>query len=189
MAFEKLDSFSKKVSDLDDKPSLTPSALKAQFDAAPEELRNSFNTLIDALKKTTSGDSGAKNIGATTITDLSGTDVQTILSSLKTYTDKRLIGATTNQRLETVYGTFFTNGGSNKSTATVTFAKAFSSPPNIFLGNISQAQSYGNTLCYPYIYNITETGFKCDIQSVGGQNLGVLNDPANMFINFLAIGV
>jgi hypothetical protein len=88
MAFEKLLSFAKKVSDLSDKPALTPTALKAQFDAAPDELRESFNALIDALKKTTSGDSGAKNIGATTITGLSGTDVQTILASMKTYMDK-----------------------------------------------------------------------------------------------------
>jgi hypothetical protein len=87
MAFEKLDGFSKKVSDLSDKPSLTPTALKAQFDAAPDELRVSFNALIDALKKTTSGDSGAKNIGATSITGLTGSDVQTLLGSLKTYTE------------------------------------------------------------------------------------------------------
>ncbi|ULT55394.1 hypothetical protein L1999_20140 [Neobacillus drentensis] len=84
MAFEKLDSFSKRVSDLADKPSLTPSALKAQFDAAPEELRNSFNALIDALKKTTAGDSGAKNIGVSTVTGVNGTDIQTILASIGT---------------------------------------------------------------------------------------------------------
>jgi hypothetical protein len=99
MAFEKLDSFSKKVSDLADKPSLTPTALKAQFDAAPDEVRVYLNALIDALKKTTSGDSGAKNIGATSITGLTGSDVQTILGSLKTYTEtlvgKKQAGQTT----------------------------------------------------------------------------------------------
>jgi hypothetical protein len=91
MAFQKLDGFSKKVSDLSDKPSLTPTALKAQFDAAPDELRVSFNALIDALKKTTSGDSGAKNIGATTISGLTGTDVQSLIENLKTYTEN-LVG-------------------------------------------------------------------------------------------------
>jgi hypothetical protein len=87
MAFDKLDSFSKKVSDLSDKPSLTPTALKAQFDAAPEELRGKFNDLIDALKNTASGDSGAKNIGVTSITNIAGTDVQTVLGSIATTLD------------------------------------------------------------------------------------------------------
>jgi hypothetical protein len=50
-------------------------------------LKDAFNTLIDALKLTTSGDSGAKNIGATTISGVTGTDVQTILESLKTLID------------------------------------------------------------------------------------------------------
>jgi hypothetical protein len=47
--FEKLLSFTKKVSDLADKPTLNASELKLQFDAAPEELRESFNNLVDAL--------------------------------------------------------------------------------------------------------------------------------------------
>jgi hypothetical protein len=87
MAFQKLLSFSKTVSDLADKPALTPTALKAQFDSSPNELKDAFNTLIDALKLTTSGDSGAKNIGATTISGLTGNDVQTILEGLKSYAD------------------------------------------------------------------------------------------------------
>ncbi|MBO0959568.1 hypothetical protein J1P26_07450 [Neobacillus sp. MM2021_6] len=86
--FEKLVSFTKKVADLSDRPSLNPSELKAQFDAAPDEVRVNLNKLIDALKKTEAGDSGAKNIGMTTITGLTGTDVQTLLESLKTYIDK-----------------------------------------------------------------------------------------------------
>lgn len=90
MAFQKLASFTKDVSDLADKPSLTAAQLKAQFDAAPDELRVSFNNLIDALKLTTTGDSGAKNIGATTITGLTGSDVQTILESLKTKIDDQV---------------------------------------------------------------------------------------------------
>jgi hypothetical protein len=84
MAFDKLDSFTKKVSDLSDKPSLTPTALKAQFDAAPEELRGKFNDLIDGLKKTTAGDSGAKNIGVSSISGVSGNDIQTVLEKLIT---------------------------------------------------------------------------------------------------------
>jgi hypothetical protein len=84
MAFDKLDSFTKKVSDLSDKPSLTPTALKAQFDAAPDELRGKFNDLIDGLKKTTAGDSGAKNIGVSTISGVTGNDIQTVLGNITT---------------------------------------------------------------------------------------------------------
>lgn len=46
---QKLNAFTKKVADLPDKPNLNPAELKAQFDAAPEELRQSFNNLVDAL--------------------------------------------------------------------------------------------------------------------------------------------
>jgi len=80
--FQKLVSFTKKVADLPDKPSLNPAELKAQFDAAPDEVRESLNKLIDALQKTETGDSGAKNIGATNISGLTGADVQTLLEAL-----------------------------------------------------------------------------------------------------------
>jgi hypothetical protein len=82
--FNKLLSFTKKVQDLPDQPALTPSDLKAQFDAAPDELRQYFNNFIDALMQTTSGDSGAKNVGATTVGNMTGNDVQTILAALDT---------------------------------------------------------------------------------------------------------
>jgi hypothetical protein len=99
MALEKLNAFTKDVSDLSDRPALNPTELKAQFDAAPDEVRQYLNKLIDALKKTTAGDSGAKNIGATTISGLTGTDVQSLLESLKAYTEnlvgKRQVGQTT----------------------------------------------------------------------------------------------
>lgn len=84
MAFNKLLSFTKKVQDLPDQPALTPADLKAQFDAAPEEVRTYLNNLIDALTSTTSGDSGAKNVGATTVGSMTGNDVQTILGALDT---------------------------------------------------------------------------------------------------------
>jgi hypothetical protein len=87
--FEKLVSFTKDVSDLDNRPALDPAVIKAQFDAAPDEVRQYLNKLIDALLKNTAGDSGAKNIGATNITGLTGMDVQTLLESLKTEVDKR----------------------------------------------------------------------------------------------------
>jgi hypothetical protein len=53
MAFQKLDSYSKKVSDLPDVPStnLLPGQIKAYFDAAPEEIRLTVNKLVDDLNK------------------------------------------------------------------------------------------------------------------------------------------
>lgn len=85
--FQKLVSFTNKVADLADQPTGTPSEIKAAFDAAPDEVRQYLNNLIDALKSTTAGDSGAKNIGVSTIQGLTGADIQTILESLKTITD------------------------------------------------------------------------------------------------------
>lgn len=93
MTLTKLNAFTKKVADFADQPSGTPAEIKAQFDAAPDELRTYFNNLIDALKSTATGDSGAKNTGATAITGVSGTDVQTLLESLKTYSDSKINGA------------------------------------------------------------------------------------------------
>ena len=82
LPFEKLVSFTKKVADLPDRPALNPSELKAQFDSAPDEVRRYLNQLIEALEKTTEGDSGAKNIGATPIPGIEGTNIQTILNNL-----------------------------------------------------------------------------------------------------------
>jgi hypothetical protein len=90
--FQKLLAFTKKVSDFADHVTGNATANKAQFDAAPEELRTYFNILIDDLKSTSSDDSGAKNIGAKSITDLSGSDVQSLLESLKTLVDKKIKG-------------------------------------------------------------------------------------------------
>lgn len=82
MAFTQLPSFTQDVSMLPDNPALTPAQLKAQFDAAPSQLLTYFNNLITALKQTTNGDSGAKNVGATTIGSMIGNDVQTLLAAL-----------------------------------------------------------------------------------------------------------
>lgn len=83
--FEKLTAFTKKVTDLADKPTLNAAQLKAQFDAAPDEVRQYLNKLIDALKSTTAGDSGAKNIGVSSISNVAGNDVQTILDTIAPY--------------------------------------------------------------------------------------------------------
>lgn len=47
--FNKLTAFTKKVADLADKPTLNATDLKAQFDAAPNEVRTYLNNLIDDL--------------------------------------------------------------------------------------------------------------------------------------------
>jgi hypothetical protein len=83
MSFNKLASFAKDVSDLADQPALTPAQLKAQFDAAPNELLQYYNSLVDALKKTTSGDSGAENIGSANIPYVTGATVYAQLVFLK----------------------------------------------------------------------------------------------------------
>ncbi|TYS46765.1 WD40/YVTN/BNR-like repeat-containing protein [Bacillus infantis] len=57
--------------------------IKKDFDSRGEELKKTVNTLIDDLGKTTSGDSGAKNIGVSTIEGIAGSDVQTVLQKLK----------------------------------------------------------------------------------------------------------
>lgn len=60
----KISAFSKKVSDLPDRPggTMTAAELKAQFDSSPEELRVSFNGAIDDI-----------NAGYATKAELSGT--------------------------------------------------------------------------------------------------------------------
>jgi hypothetical protein len=87
MSFNELAAFTREVSSLADDIQGNPADLKAAFDAAPEELRQHFNDLVKALKSTSDTDSGAKNLGAKAITGLTGTDIQSLLESLKTYTD------------------------------------------------------------------------------------------------------
>lgn len=89
MPLEKLLEFTQKVSDLSDKPNATMSAaeVKAQFDAAPDEVRVYLNQLIDKLQSVTDGDSGADNIGVTSISGLTGDSVQELLEALKTLDD------------------------------------------------------------------------------------------------------
>ncbi|MGD6898598.1 glycosyl hydrolase family 28-related protein [Bacillus infantis] len=53
--------------------------IKKDFDSRAEELKNTLNVLIDDLKKITAGDSGAKNIGVSTIEGVAGNDIQTVL--------------------------------------------------------------------------------------------------------------
>jgi hypothetical protein len=90
LSFNKLTAYTQKVADAADTIVGNAPLAKSIFDAAPEELRTYFNNLVDALKSTANGDSGAKNIGATSINGLTGSDVQTILESLNTNLTKTL---------------------------------------------------------------------------------------------------
>lgn len=84
MPFEKLLQFTDKVADLPDKPntSITAAELKAQFDAAPEELRTKYNQLIEALQSSETGDSGASQIGSETINGVTGLTVHDQIKSV-----------------------------------------------------------------------------------------------------------
>jgi len=91
----KITAFQKTHAMLDRKPNaiggLTYTELQAWWDSSPEELRVAFNALVDALLATTDGASGADNIGATAVSGLTGTTVQTLIESLKTYAETLVV--------------------------------------------------------------------------------------------------
>lgn len=93
----------------------------------------------------------------------------------------------TGERFQPVNALFFTNGGSNNSTAHVVFPKAFSEVPTVVPGHVVTAVPYIDTIGYPYIYNVTKTGFSVKIATTAG-NLGTFNTPVNAVIRFLAYG-
>lgn len=81
----KIPNFTKKVSDLPDRPGGTISTvdLKYQFDSSPEELRSSLNGLIDDLLSAVAGLSGAEQVGSAPIVGVSGVTIYDQLSDLK----------------------------------------------------------------------------------------------------------
>lgn len=92
---KKITAFTKDVADLADKPNqsgMTAAQVKAQFDAAPNELRVAVNELIDLLLAATTGDSGAHNIGSAAIDGVSGSTVHAQLASLKELINAAAIG-------------------------------------------------------------------------------------------------
>lgn len=137
MSFNQLTAFTKKVADFADQVTGNPADIKAQFDAAPEELRTYFNNLIDALKSTASGDSGAKNTGATAITGLTGTDVQTILEALNEHKVSKDGGDTVNGDL-TIGGHLKTGGAGHD----IIFDAGRTNTTNIYW-NASPAADFG----------------------------------------------
>ena len=71
-----------------DYPAWTPTQTKADLDARSEELRLALNVVVNALNATTA----AGLVGAVAPTGLVGSDVQTILSALKTAIDGVALG-------------------------------------------------------------------------------------------------
>lgn len=61
----------------------TAAEIKAALDSQPNELKAVLNSLIDSLQATTAGDSGAKNLGVSTISGVTGANIQAVLEDLK----------------------------------------------------------------------------------------------------------
>lgn len=92
MPLEKLDSFSFNHSDQVDKlyEGKTSAQIKALLDSRGVDLQTKLNNIVNVLKSITDVDSGADNIGVTTIPGISGNTVQSVLESLKTYINEQL---------------------------------------------------------------------------------------------------
>ncbi|WP_368658678.1 right-handed parallel beta-helix repeat-containing protein [Metabacillus halosaccharovorans] len=88
MAFSKQTEFTKKVTDLPDSPSpsYTPTELKVYFQNSADELKTTFNKLVDDLNNQT----GAEYAGARGF-DGNKSTIQKLLDSLKTLVDNRTI--------------------------------------------------------------------------------------------------
>lgn len=82
---------------------LTAAQLKAKFDEGGTALKTYINgTLIPALESTTDGTSGADQIRATAVSGLTGTSVQALIESLKTYADSLSMGAIPDESLTNI---------------------------------------------------------------------------------------
>jgi len=89
----KLNKFTQSVSDLPTDPDLSEEALKAAFDAAANELRETMNDAIGFIQGVADGDSGADNIGCTEVAAGYGVTVQSNLEGLKADLDGVALGA------------------------------------------------------------------------------------------------
>lgn len=96
-----LDQFSRDVVDLPDRPNTQMSAaqLKEWFDAAPEELRGHTNNVINVLKSTTVGDSGAENIGSANISGINGTTAHAQIKDVFTQLQSVVLGQIPNKSI------------------------------------------------------------------------------------------
>lgn len=153
MPFQKLLNFTTKVADLADQPALTTADLKAQFDAAPDEVRVYLNTLIDALGSTTDSDSGADGIGVTPIDGLTGSTVQTLFESVKSAIDNAVLGQILDGSIGPEKLSF--------SAETTTGAQIKANQAETDAINYAKGFGLGADAATPpsYLSDITETGF------------------------------
>lgn len=100
----KITAFLKTHAMLADDPSATLSAaqLKAWWDNSPEELRVALNALIDDLRSTTAGASGAQQIGSETIAGVAGNDVYTQIKDVKTQLSNVVLNQIPDNTISTV---------------------------------------------------------------------------------------
>lgn len=108
--FKEADFAGKKIADLSDTPSsdgMGAAELKAYFDYIPKAMiaLGVINGIIDELGST----AGAGSIGAA-VSDVTGIDVQTILSSLKTLIDDRYTKSTVDNLLDSKASTTTVSG-------------------------------------------------------------------------------
>ena len=92
---QKITRFKQPVSSLADRPQMTAALLKAAFDSNTEELKTSLNGLVDALRAS----AAAGEIGAETITGVSGTTVQGLMHGLKAILDTMQTTAGADEKL------------------------------------------------------------------------------------------
>jgi len=87
MAFTEFETDTANISKLSDRPNqndgLSSAQLKGRFDKAGNDIKTYINdVLLEELERTTDGDSGADNIGATAVGDGTATTVQGILEEI-----------------------------------------------------------------------------------------------------------
>ena len=91
-ADNKLTSVTKKIIDLIDQPNMQPNELKAYFDSSPEELRQAYNGLCDALTTATSAATAAANLGFQTTAGVPADNVQDAIENVQEQLDAAVMG-------------------------------------------------------------------------------------------------
>ena len=91
-ADNKLTSFTKKIIDLIDQPNMQPNELKAYFDSSPEELRQAYNGLCDALTTATSAATAAANLGFQTTAGVPADNVQDAIEDVQAQLTDAVLG-------------------------------------------------------------------------------------------------
>lgn len=183
-------------------PTNLTTAAKSNLVSAVNEVQSetdSAHTKIGTLSGLTTTQKGTV-VGAINEVD-SNVDTHTASKSNPHNTTAAQVGAYTKaesddkyvhgsgERTEICSLLFFTNGGSHTSTANYTFSKAFTNPPTVMPANITNPASYVDVIRYPYIYNVTKTGFSVKITTGdSGLELGSIGSPINVAMRFIAIG-